>query len=119
MTKVLRWVALVPAALISFVAVFMLLGSLRGLLLRLCPAGNRGSEWTTDLSRPDPAVAVPSCSAAWFPGAEMALLILAFAAAVVAAGCVAAWVAPARKLVCGLSAAGLVILHMYLLSRFS
>lgn len=119
MTKVLRWVALIPAALISFVAVFMLLGSLRGLLLRLCPAGDLGSEWTTDLSRPDSAVGGPTCYAAWFPGAEMVLLIVAFAVAVVAAGRVAAWVAPARKLACGLFAAGLAILHMYLLSRFS
>lgn len=119
MTRTLRWAALVPAAFVSFVAVFILLGSLHGLLMQICPADNRSREWTTDLSRPDPAVSVPTCSAAWFPGAEMALLMFAFVAAVAAAGCVAAWVAPTRKLACGLSVAGLVALCMYLLSRMS
>jgi hypothetical protein len=119
MTRMLRWVALAPVALRSFVAVLMLLGSLRGLLLRFCPAGSLDSEWTTDLSRPGHEVGGLTCSAAWFPGAEMALLVFAFSAAVAAAGCVAAWVGPTRKLACGLSSAALVILYVYLLSRFS
>ncbi len=117
MTNVLRWVAVLPAALISFVAVFMLPGSLRGLPLRLCSSDDRRTEWTTDLSRPDPAVGVPGCSAEWFPGLEMGLLVFAFTAAVIAAGCVAAWIAPASKVACGVSAAGLAVLHMYVLSR--
>ncbi|MFL9584479.1 hypothetical protein [Stenotrophomonas sp. AB1(2024)] len=37
MTKMLRWLGLIPVSLIGFVAVFMLLGLLRGLLLRICP----------------------------------------------------------------------------------
>lgn len=119
MTKALRWLAVVPAALVSFVALFMLLASLRGLLLRFCPDGELGTEWTSDLSLPNPAVSMPTCYAAWFPDAEMALLVFALTVAVGGAGCVAAWVAPSRKLACGLSAAGLVILHMYLLSHFS
>lgn len=118
-TQVLRWLAVVPAALVSFVAVFMLLAPLRGLLLRFCPASDLGTEWTSDLSLPNPAVGMPTCYAAWFPDAEMALLVFALMVAVGGAGCAAAWVAPSRKLACGLSAAGLVILHMYLLSRFS
>ena len=119
MTKVLRWLAVVPAALFSFVAVFMLLAPLRGLLLRFCPASDLGTEWTSDLSLPSRVVSMPTCYAAWFPDVEMALLVFALMVAVGGAGCAAALVAPSRKLVCGLSAAGLVILHMYLLSRFS
>lgn len=45
MTNALRWIAVVPAALVSFVALFMLLASLRGLLLRFCPDGDLGTEW--------------------------------------------------------------------------
>lgn len=119
MTRMLRWVALAPEALLSFVAVFMLLGSIRGLLLRFCPAGSLDHEWTTDLSRSGHEVGGATCSAAWFPDAEVTLLVFAFSAAVAAAGCVAAWVAPTRKLACGLSSAALGTLHMYLLSRFS
>ena len=48
MTNALRWIAAVPAALVSFVASFMLLASLRGLLLRFCPDGDLGTEWTSD-----------------------------------------------------------------------
>lgn len=117
MTNVLRWVAELPAALISFVAVFMLPRSLRGLLLRLCSSVDRRTEWTTDLSWPGPAVGVPGCSAGRFPGVEMGLLAFTFAAAVIAAGCVAAWIAPARKVACGVSAAGVAVLHRYVLSR--
>lgn len=119
MTRTFRWVAFVPAALLSFVAVFMLLGSIRGLLLRICPVGRLDYEWAMDLSRPGHEMGGPTCSAAWFPDAEMALLVFAFSVAVAAAGCVAAWVAPTRKLACGLSSAALVTLYMYLLSRFS
>lgn len=119
MTKVLRWLAVVPAALVSFVALFMLLASLRGLLLRFCPDGDLGTEWTSDLSLPNPAVSMPACYTAWFPDAEVALLVFALVVAVGGAGCAAVWVTPSRKLACGLSAAGLVTLHMYLLSRFS
>lgn len=111
MTNALRWIAVVPAALVSFVALFMLLASLRGLLLRFCPDGDLGTEWTSDLSLPSPVVSMPTCYAAWFPDVEMALLVFAFTGAVGAAGCAAAWVAPSRKLACGLSAAGLAILN--------
>ncbi|HDS0923973.1 TPA: hypothetical protein QDZ10_002453 [Stenotrophomonas maltophilia] len=61
MTKALRRLAVVPAALVSFVALFMLLASLRGLLLRFCPDRDLGTEWTSDLSLPDPAVSMPTC----------------------------------------------------------
>jgi len=96
MTNALRWIAAVPAALVSFVASFMLLASLRGLLLRFCSDGDLGTEWTSDLSLPSPIVSMPTCYAAWFPDVEMALLVFAFAftVAVGAAGGAAAWVAP-------------------------
>ncbi len=119
MNNVLRWVAVVPASLTSFGVVLLAVMSLRGLLLRFCPAGDLGSEWTSDLSRRDYEIGGPICYAEWFQGAEMALLVAAFAGAVVAAGGVAAWVAPTRRLASGFSVAVLSILCTDLLFRFS
>jgi len=119
MNNVLRWVAVVPASLTSFGVVLLAAMSLRGLLLRFCPAGDLGSEWTSDLSRHDYEIGGPTCYAEWFPVAEMALLVVAFAGAMVAAGGVAAWVAPTRGLASGFSVAILSILCTYVLFRFS
>lgn len=82
MKSMLRWLGLMPASLIAFVAVFKLLGLLRVLLLGICPSGDHVTDWTTDLSWPDDGVSIPNCSAPWFPSAELALLLFVFARAV-------------------------------------
>lgn len=119
MNKVLRWVAVVPAPLTSFGVVLLAVMSIRDLLLRFCPAGDLASEWTSDLSRRDYEIGGPTCYAEWFPGSEMALLVVAIAGAVVAAGGVAAWVAQTRRLASGFFVAVLCIICTYVLFRFS
>jgi hypothetical protein len=119
MTKWLRWVALVPASAAAFIAVLMLLWPLHTLLMYLCPASEIFDEGTTDLAKPDYAAIGQDCAAAWFPGAETAVSVGVLAAAIAAAGCVAAWLAPAGKAVSAFCASCLALCLTYTVFRLS
>lgn len=108
----LRWVALIPTVAAGFAAALLLIWPFRYLLLRFCPRQERLIEGTTELSQPNYAVTIQSCSASWFPAAEKALFVTVLLLAVVVAGAIAWRLAPARKKTCGLIASVLALLFV-------
>ncbi|WP_160330930.1 hypothetical protein [Xanthomonas massiliensis] len=108
----MRWVVLIPTVAAGFAAALFLIWPFRYLLLQFCPCQERLIEGTTELSKPDYAVAIQSCSAGWFPVAEKSLFVAVLLLAVVVAGAIAWRIAPARKAACGLIASVLALLFV-------
>lgn len=118
MNRRLRWAALAPVVAVAYVTALMLFWPVHTLLMHLCPQSDVFDEGTTNLTQPDYAVIVQSCSAAWFPGAETAALIGVLAAAIVAAACASALMAPAKKVASAFCASCLALLLTFVFLVF-
>ena len=99
--SLMRWLLVVPSAVVGFISVAGLYWLFHHLLLRICPSQLQAIEGTTDLSRPDFAAISPSCSASWYPAAEASLLVGMLLLAILVSATLAYRLAPSHKRLVG------------------
>lgn len=96
-----RWILLIPTVVIAWAAVAVAYAACHSLLVKICPRALRLIEGTTDLSSRGHTYLADTCSAKWYPAAEVLLLAVMLVLVICSSALVGYSMAPRRKMLAG------------------